>query len=165
MAMVSGVEQARDCYLRRAWREACDGFLAHDPDLEPDDLERFAVSAYLLGRTAESDDAWIRVHRIRLDQGDLVGAVRCAFWLGFRLVNAFDRSAANGWLARIERLVVETSTDSLERARLTYLTGCARPWTASSRRRSRTWVRRPTSPSGVAMTSSRRLPGSPWVVF
>jgi len=123
MAMVSGVEQARDCYLRRAWREACDGFLAHERDLEPDDLERLAVSACLLGRIAESDDAWTRAHRIRLEQGDLVGTVRCAFWLCFRLVNAFDRPGANGWLARIERLVVETSQDSLERARLAYLTG------------------------------------------
>lgn len=121
--MVNGVEQARDFYLRRAWREARDGFRAHEPGLQAADLERLAICAYLVGKNSESDAAWTRAHRLRLDQGDLVGAIRCAFWLGFRLLNAGDRPAANGWIARIERLVVDTPADSLERARLAYLTG------------------------------------------
>ena len=32
--------------------------------------------------------------------------MRCAFWLGFRLVNAFERPRVNAWVARIERLVI-----------------------------------------------------------
>ncbi len=88
-----------------------------------EDLERLAVSAYLVGRNLESDEAWAVAHRRHLDAGDVVGAVRCAFWLGFRLVNAFERPKANAWIARIERLVAGAPDDSLIRGRLDYLTG------------------------------------------
>ncbi len=92
-------------------------------ELGADDLERLAVSAYLLGRNAESDDAWALAHRRYSDEGDVGGAIRCAFWLGFRLVNALERSEANAWIARLERLVTASPDDSLARARLDYLTG------------------------------------------
>jgi DNA-binding CsgD family transcriptional regulator len=120
--MAGGLARARDCYLRRAWKEACDRFAEHE-DLGADDLERLAVSAYLVGRNSESDDAWGRAHRRHLHEGDVEGAVRCAFWLGFRLVNALERPEANGWIARIERLVAAAPDDSLAHGRLSYLTG------------------------------------------
>ena len=91
--------------------------------LAVEDLERLAVSAYLVGIDSVSDDAWTRAHQTRLGSGDVPGAVRCAFWLAFRLVNAFDRPEGNGWIARIERLVEPASPDSIEAGRLAYLTG------------------------------------------
>ena len=121
--MVGGLAQARESYLNRAWKEACDGFLAERGELRPDDLERLAVSAYLVGRTAESDDAWRSAHRRHVDAGDVQGAIRCAFWLGFRLVNAFERTEANAWIARLERLVTAVPDDSVAQSRLDYLTG------------------------------------------
>lgn len=121
--MASGLARARTSYVNHAWTQACDGFLANRDELGPDDLERLAVSAYLLGRNTASDDAWSRAHRCRLDEGDVDGATRCAFWLGFRLVNALERADANAWIARLERLAPESPADSITHARLGYLTG------------------------------------------
>jgi len=117
------VQRARSSYARRAWGEACAGLLPHMESLEAKDLERLAVSAYLVGREDESDGAWARAHRLRLAGGDVEGAARCAFWIGFRLVNAHDAARANGWIAQLERLAQHLSADSLARARLAYLTG------------------------------------------
>jgi DNA-binding CsgD family transcriptional regulator len=121
--MSRGVARARESFLNHAWKEACDGFLAGRDELGADDLERLAASAYLVGRNAESDDAWGLAHRRHLDEGDMEGAARCAFWLGFRLINAFEQTEANAWIARLERLVTAAPDDSLAHARLAYLTG------------------------------------------
>jgi ATP/maltotriose-dependent transcriptional regulator MalT len=121
--MAEAVERARSCYARQAWGDACAGLLGHLESLDVDDLERLAVSAYLIGKERESDDAWARAHRLRLAEGDLDGAARCAFWVGFRLVNSHERPAANGWIARLGRLVEDLPADAAPRARLVYLTG------------------------------------------
>ncbi len=121
--MEAALALARNAFERHAWREAYDGFLALLESLAVDDLERLAVSAYLVGINPVSDDAWTRAHQTRLGSGDVPGAMRCGFWLAFRLVNAFDRPEGNGWIARIERLVEPASPDSIEAGRLAYLTG------------------------------------------
>lgn len=121
--MSTAVELARRSYARRAWGEACAGLLANVESLDPDDLERLAVCAYLVGREQESDSVWARAHRLRLAGGDVDGAARCAFWIGFRLVNSRRRSEANGWIARLGRLVDDLPAASLPGARLAYLTG------------------------------------------
>ncbi len=121
--MEAALALARTAYERRLWRQAYDGFVALLESLAVDDLERLAVSAYLVGSNPASDDAWIRAHRMRLSTGDVSGAIRCAFWLAFRLVNAFDRPEGNGWIARIERLLEPASSDSIDAGRLGYLTG------------------------------------------
>lgn len=121
--MVDGLARARECYARRAWRDAYDGFLGERDELGADDLERLAASAYLVGSNRESDEAWARAHRRHLEEDDVVGAVRCAFWLGFRLVNAAEWPEANAWIARTERLVAAASGGALARGRLDYLTG------------------------------------------
>ena len=53
-------------------------------------------------------------YRRRLDEGDLGGAIRCAFWVAFRLVNAGERTEANAWIARLQRLAAATS-DGVQR--------------------------------------------------
>ncbi len=121
--MPGGVTRAREFYLNRAWLRACDGFLTERDELDVDDVERLAVSAYLVGRNAESDGAWGLAHRRRLNEGDLDGASRCAFWLGFRLVNASEQAEANAWIARLHRVVAAMPEASLAGARLDYLTG------------------------------------------
>ena len=114
---------ARESFERHAWGDACAGFLAHAESLDPEDVERLAVCAYLVGREQDSDAAWARAYRQRSAAGDVDGAGRCAFWVGFRLVNAHERSEANGWIARLARLAEHAPEDSLVRARLAYLTG------------------------------------------
>ncbi len=121
--MEAALALARTAYERHAWREAYDRFLPLIESLAVDDLERLAVSAYLAGFPPVSDNAWTRAHQTRLRSDDVPGAVRCAFWLAFRLVNAFDLSEGNGWIARIERLVEPGAPDSIEAGRLAYLTG------------------------------------------
>ena len=75
--MFGGPSRARESFLNRAWREACEGFLAERDQLCADDVERLAVCAFLVGRNAESDEAWGLAHRRRLDEGDVLeSAVR-----------------------------------------------------------------------------------------
>lgn len=81
----------------------------------PDDLERLATTAYLLGRHEESAEAWARAHQLSLDQDDAEGAARCAFWLGFQLLLGGERARGGGWIARARRLLEEAGRDCVER--------------------------------------------------
>ena len=80
-----GHELARDAFARGAWSDAYTLFTNVEV-AAPDDLERLAIAAYLLGRDAESADAWERAHLEFLRVGDRERAVRCAFWLGIQLL-------------------------------------------------------------------------------
>ncbi|HUR22672.1 MAG TPA: hypothetical protein VMZ73_02250 [Acidimicrobiales bacterium] len=48
--------------------------------LNPADLERLAVAAYLIGRDGESAAAWEAAHRKFMSAGDVADATRCSFW-------------------------------------------------------------------------------------
>jgi hypothetical protein len=48
-------------------------------------------------------------------------AVRCAFWLAFRLLNAGDLPRASGWVARARRLLDDGRHDCVERGYVLYL--------------------------------------------
>jgi DNA-binding CsgD family transcriptional regulator len=103
----AGLEHARELYRARAWGDAFAQLSAaaeHTP-LHVDDLERLAVSAYLLGRDAACTDAWIRAHEDCLHRGDTARAVRCAFWLGMKLMLSGETARGGGWIARAQRLV------------------------------------------------------------
>ena len=58
------------------------------------------MAAYLAGE----DDVWAaaceRAHHECLRQGDARRAARCAFWLGFGLLQRGEMAPAGGWLAR-----------------------------------------------------------------
>ncbi|HSE71368.1 MAG TPA: LuxR C-terminal-related transcriptional regulator [Nocardioidaceae bacterium] len=119
------LERGRRCYEQRVWREAHDLLAACDATspLQEADLERLAIASFLSGEDEASDDAWRRAHQRHVDLGDRSGAVRCAFWLAFRLLNAGDLSSADGWIARTERLLCDAPEDSPEQGSLAYLTG------------------------------------------
>ena len=114
------LDRARAAFAARSWRDACDDFEAADltASLEPADLERFATAAYLVGNDAESTDTWLRAYQGWLQVGDEQGAVRCAFWLGFALVQRGDMAQGGGWLARAGRMVEEHELDTVERGYL-----------------------------------------------
>ncbi len=114
----------RQCYERRAWREACDLLATcdHASPLQDADLERLAVASFLTGEDEASDDAWRRAYRLYVERGERAGAVRCAFWLAFRLLNSGDLPGADGWIARMERLLGDAG-DSLDHGYLQYLSG------------------------------------------
>src|SRR5688572_10926269 len=113
----SDLEQARQLHATRAWALAFDAFqtAGRACELCAEDLERFATAAYLVGRDEEYLAALERAHHAHLSQGRPLQAVRCAFWLGLRLMLRGEGGRAGGWFARAERLAESASQACVER--------------------------------------------------
>lgn len=116
MSTEEAIAQAREAFGRQAWAEAFAGLARadHDAALELDDLERLAISAHMLGRMNERADAMERAHHRAVSAGDLAAAVRCAFWLGFGLIDQGEIARGGGWLARAGRMLEEGGQDLVE---------------------------------------------------
>jgi DNA-binding NarL/FixJ family response regulator len=82
--------------------------------LGPEDLERLATAAYMLGRDDEYLSALERAYQAHLDAGQPVRAVRCAAWLSVTLMLRGDQARATGWLARAQRLLKREGGDYVE---------------------------------------------------
>ena len=119
------LDRARRAFAECAWQDAYDDFDEADrtSSLEPPDLERCATAAYLTGHDTESTDAWSRAHEGWHERGDEQRAVRCAFWLGFALLQRGDMAQGGGWLGRAGRMVDEHQLDTVERGYLLVPTG------------------------------------------
>lgn len=90
-----------------------------------DELERLAVSAYLIGRDDDSVSAWNRACQGYQENGDLARAARCAFWLGWGLFYKGQMAHSAGWFARAQRLVDEFGRDCAERGLLLVPVACS----------------------------------------
>jgi DNA-binding CsgD family transcriptional regulator len=107
----------RDAFAREAWSDACNLLAQADREtpLEPDDLERLAAAAHLVGEDTACLDALTRAHQGFLERGDAIAAARNAVRLAFAM---FERPAvqaqAAGWVARARRLFDECATDCAE---------------------------------------------------
>ena len=86
--------------------------------LGPEDVERLATAAYLIGKDAESYDLLTRAHHAWLESGDEGRAARCAIWLGLRLLMEGQPAQASGWIGRARRLLDEGGHDTVERGYL-----------------------------------------------
>ena len=117
--------EAQAAFDRRAWESSWVAFSTADAEnpLDGDDLDRLATAAMLSGRDDESDRAWLRGYRSRIAAGDVAHALRCLFWLTFRLLNSGRIEQANGWIARAEKLLDSADPDCVERGHVAYLTG------------------------------------------
>ena len=106
-AAPEALEQARRHHAARAWAFAFEQFQAADRacELDADDLQRFATAAYLVGRDNDYLALLERAHDAHLRQGRPLQGVRCAFWLGLRLLFRGEGGRASGWFTRAERLV------------------------------------------------------------
>jgi ATP/maltotriose-dependent transcriptional regulator MalT len=115
MAM-SELEQGRRSFRAHDWLDAYKRLSAADrtAPLEPADLERLAMAAYLVGKDDESVDTFARAHQELLARQDPAGAARCAFWLWFQLVNKGDMAQASGWFERARRVLEESQVDCVE---------------------------------------------------
>jgi len=113
-------DQGREAFARQAWTDACAQLSAADREspLEPEDLQRLATAAYLIGRDAESADTWARAHQQFLSRGDVERAARCAFWLAFGLLSHGERARAGAWIARGRGLLDEAQRDCVEQGYL-----------------------------------------------
>ena len=116
MTTADTLQRGRESYGRHAWGEAYAQLSAADREapLEPEDLERLATSAYLLGMDADCADVWERAHHEFLRQGNVERAARCAFWLGFGLWYRGQGARSGGWFARARRLLDEGRHDCAE---------------------------------------------------
>jgi DNA-binding NarL/FixJ family response regulator len=120
MTTAETLERGRESFERRAWGNAFDQLSAADQQtpLAPEDLERLAMAAYLVGRDADRDEVLARAHQEWLRLGSAVGAVRCAFWLAFGLLNRGELARGGGWLARARRLLEDGQLDCVEQGYL-----------------------------------------------
>ena len=111
------LERARQAFEQRAWADSCRLFEAADSEasLSPEDLERVATAAYLLGRDDESEAFRARAHQIFLTRNDRERAARSAGWLAFGLMHRGALAPASGWFARAERILDEAHLDSVVR--------------------------------------------------
>jgi hypothetical protein len=82
------LDRARTCYGQRAWAEAYQALSRADREapLGAEDLELLAMAAYLTGRDDEYLGTLERAHNAHVNNGQCARAVRCGFWLGFRLL-------------------------------------------------------------------------------
>ena len=106
-AAAGNLDRARRSYSERAWADAFQAFSHADQEspLGAEDLEQLALSAYLVGRDEEYLKALERAYNAHRDVGERLRAVRCAFWLHFRLLMRSEMGRATGWLARAQRLL------------------------------------------------------------
>jgi DNA-binding CsgD family transcriptional regulator len=120
MTMADALNLGRASFGRRAWRDAYAHLSAadHDAPLEPEDLERLAMAAHLIGRDVESADVWARAHQAFVSRGDAEQAARCAFWLAFWLMLQGERARSGGWQARARRLLDDGRRDCVEQGYL-----------------------------------------------
>jgi DNA-binding CsgD family transcriptional regulator len=105
-----------DAWQRRDWVAVHDDLARRDMEhgLRADELWRFGLAGYLIGRDAVFESALERAHHQHREAGDLPAASRCAFWLGFHLAGSGDVARASGWLGRAMRLLDEAGGEHAE---------------------------------------------------
>jgi len=125
--MATARDRGRDAFGHAAWGSAFAELTQADREsrLDPDDLERLATAAYLIGKDVESQDAWARAHHTFLERGDPARAGLCAFWLAFALLDKGEHARGGGWLARARRVLDESGYDGAVRGYLLVPTGIA----------------------------------------
>ena len=72
MTDVQALERARQSFKERAWAESYRLLEAADREcpLDPEDVERLATAAYLMGRDEESEAFWARAHQAFIVLGE-----------------------------------------------------------------------------------------------
>lgn len=107
MTVSDNLKSGRESFQRHAWEDAYNLLNAADQvsTLDSDDLEKLAVSAYLIGADDDSENAWERAHQACLLTNDVVRAARCAFWLALNLLLRGEMARGSGWLSRAGRLL------------------------------------------------------------
>src|ERR1041385_4738561 len=113
-------ERGRALYRRQSWADACTQLAVADriQPLEPEDLERLATAAHLLGRSTDCVDAWERAHHEWLARGDARRAARCASRLSVQLLFKGEAARAGGWISRGQRLLDDIGDDCVEQGYL-----------------------------------------------
>ena len=119
-AALGELDLGREYYERRAWAAAHRSLSLADQaaPLDGEDLERLAMSAYMLGRDDEYLRTLERACHSHQNDGRCARAVRCAFWLGFRMLMRGEMGRATGWFGRGQRLLEREPRECAERGYL-----------------------------------------------
>jgi ATP/maltotriose-dependent transcriptional regulator MalT len=120
VGVVDELERGRASYAAQAWMPAYRSLSQADQggSLGAEDLELLATSAYMIGRDDDYVAVLERAHRAYLEAGEVLRAVRCAFWVGMQLAIAGEMGPASGWLGRAQRLLERDGRDCVERGYL-----------------------------------------------
>ncbi|MEX0743881.1 MAG: adenylate/guanylate cyclase domain-containing protein [Actinomycetota bacterium] len=118
MSSTEAVEErlatGRDAVARRSWPEAYEALsgATESGELQPDDLELLAKSAWWMGRQNEAIEARERAYATYVDRGDVQAAAFTALTLRRQYTMKLAGSVAQGWLNRAERLL-ENEAESI----------------------------------------------------
>ncbi len=113
MTTTDPLERGRRSFERQAWTDAWRQLSAADRErpLDPADLDRLAVAAFLIVKDDDSADCWARAHQGYLAREEPERAAHSAFWLGFSLVQRGVQARGGGWMARARRLLDDGNRD------------------------------------------------------
>jgi DNA-binding NarL/FixJ family response regulator len=120
METADALEQGRACFERQAWRDAHERLsaAAAERPLQPEDLDRLAACAFMLGSDAECESLRERAYHDFQARGDIELAAQSAFWLGFELLTKGSIAQGKGWLGRARRLLDDAGLESVLRGYL-----------------------------------------------
>lgn len=120
MSDAQALARGRQAFGRHEWAECFRLLESADREtaLEPGDLDRAAVAAYLIGKDEDSERFRGRAHQQYLERGDVEAAARTAFWLAFGLLHRGAHAPASGWLARAARLLEDARLECVVRGYL-----------------------------------------------
>lgn len=124
MTPVDTLDQGREALQRQAWADAYAlmSVAQRATPLGPEDLERLALAAYLVGKDDECAAAWLGAHQGFARQGEIQRAARCAFWQACGLLFRGELAPALGWIARGRRVLEAAPQDCAEHGWLLLLT-------------------------------------------
>jgi DNA-binding CsgD family transcriptional regulator/tetratricopeptide (TPR) repeat protein len=114
------IDRAHAYYEQRAWADAYQAFRLADEEspLAAEDVERLALAACLIGQDEDYLAALERAYNAYRDAGQYHRAVRCAFWLGFRMLMRGEMGRSTGWFAQGQRLLEHDGRECAERGYL-----------------------------------------------
>jgi DNA-binding CsgD family transcriptional regulator len=110
------LEQGREAFARRAWRDAYESLSRADAKspLGAEDLELLATSTWMVGRMDEYVALLERLHHQYLEAGESLRAAWYAGWLGMNLALGGEIGPAGGWFGRAQRLVEREGRECVE---------------------------------------------------
>lgn len=115
MGVMDDLVRAREAFERREWAASYEALSRREPStLSVEDFARLATAALLVGRRNDCVQALQRAYQLSRDIGHVANAARCAFWLAMVLVEIGEDAVSSGWIARAERVLDETSGDTVE---------------------------------------------------
>ncbi len=123
MAESDALKRGREAFRTQVWGEAfaCLSNADLEGALEAEDLERLAITTYMVGKDDASADAWTRAHHYYQRHQNPPGAARCAFWHACGLFFKGDMAPAMGWVARGQRVLETADEDCPEQGWLLFL--------------------------------------------